>query len=101
MILHVLAFKNMIINSFTSPNFVDVEPDKAAVQLARSFALSLKNEPEKVDSYASLILYHIADFDDQTGVITSFDSPVLLLNCIDVINDLKVRFNNVSDDKKD
>lgn len=95
MILHVLCFKNALINSFTTPNFVDTEPEKAAVQLARSFALSFKSEPEKVSQYESLVLYHIADFDDQTGKLIPLASPVLLLNCIDVINDLKVRFNNV------
>lgn len=92
--LHMLMFRNVLIQTFTTPQFVDIEPENAAIQLQRSLVLSFGKEPEKVLSYDSLILYHVADFDDQTGVIAPLPEPVLLLNCIDIVNSLKVQASN-------
>lgn len=88
--LHVLVFYNVLISTFTTPQFTDIEPENAAIQLSRSLVLSNEKEPDKVRSYDSLILYHIADFDDQTGTITPLSHPVQLLSCIDVVNHLKL-----------
>ena len=36
MILNIIVFKNVKIGAFTTPNFIDLEPEKAAVQLQRA-----------------------------------------------------------------
>lgn len=90
--LHILCFFNVMISTFTTPQFVDIEPEKAAIQLARSLVLSYEKEPEKVLSYEHLSLFYIGDFDDQTGAITPLDKPTLLLNCFDEVNKIKVHY---------
>ena len=94
MLLHVLMFRNILIGSFTTPQFVDIEPDVAAKQLARSFAIAYKDDPKKVLAYEDLVLYHIAEFDDESGKLTPLPEKVLLLNCFDEIQRVKVFFSN-------
>lgn len=94
MLLHVLMFRNILIGSFTQPQFVDIEPENAAKQLARSFAVAYKNDPQKVLSYEDLILYHVAEFDDESGKLTPLPEKVLLLNCFDEIQRVKLFFSN-------
>ena len=42
MILNVVCFKNVDIDAFTQPQFIDIEPAKAAVQLSRALQLDLE-----------------------------------------------------------
>lgn len=98
--LHVLCFKNILISTFTTPQFVDVAPEDAATQLSRSLVLQFKKDPQKVLEYENLTLHHIAEFDDQTGIITPLPEPVLLLNCFDVVNQIKVQVAAMSEKKE-
>lgn len=98
--LHVLCFKNIMIATFTTPQFVDIAPEDAATQLSRSLVLQFKKDPQKVLEYESLTLHHIAEFDDQTGIITPLPEPVLLLNCFDVVNQIKLQVASQNDKKE-
>lgn len=75
MILNIIVFKNKRVEAFTNPQFLDIEPEKAAVQLARSLKL---NQGKK--EYLDLDMYFLGTFDDETGVITQVP-PHLLLEC--------------------
>jgi len=80
--LNILIFKNVLIGCFTQPQFSDIEPEKAAVQLARSLTL---NEDEKIDNqYKNLEMYYLGEFDDETGTIQCIE-PKKLLVCGEVI----------------
>ena len=81
MILHILMFKNHQLDCFTTPNFVDVEPNVAATQLKRSIITGIAENDKKAYQYRNLELFHVGDFDDVTGKITQFDSPIALLDC--------------------
>lgn len=82
MILNVIIFKNVKIDCFTQPQFTDVEPAKAALQLARSLKI---NEDKEIDKkYQPLEMYDLGTFDDQTGECNLHD-PELLLVCGSVI----------------
>ena len=85
MILNVLVFKNEKIGAFTAPHFIDIEPQKAAVQLARSMKLDL----EKATPYQNLTMWSLGTFDDEKGVFTLEDEPVLLLDCRAIWKGLK------------
>lgn len=80
--LHVLIFRNTKIGCFTQPQFSDVEPEKAAIQLGRS--LKLCEDVATLKKYEPLEMYHIGTFDDETGVFDAIQ-PVLLLNCVTCI----------------
>ena len=69
MILHIVAFKNKQINAFTQPQYIDIEPEKAAIQLARS--IKLEKNVENVLKYKDLDMYKLGTFDDETGIIVS------------------------------
>ena len=60
MILNVLIFRNTKIGCFTQPQFSDVEPEKAAVQLARS--LKINEDDAIARKYEPLELYEIGTF---------------------------------------
>lgn len=76
MILTVIIFKNKKAECFTTPQFVDVEPENAAVQLARSLMV---NEDEDVDKrYRYLDMYTIGSFNDETGDFTACKARKLL-----------------------
>ena len=79
MILNVLIFKNKKIECFTTPQFDDHEPEKAALQLARS--LKLNEGKKEIEIYKNLVLYYFGTFDDSTGKLDLLDEPKLLLDC--------------------
>ena len=79
MILNVLIFKNKKIDCFTTPQFDDHEPEKAALQLARS--LKLNEGKEEISHFKNLDLYFFGTFDDSTGKLVLLDEPKLLLDC--------------------
>lgn len=82
MILNVLIFRNKKIGCFTQPQFSDVEPEKAAIQLARSLKI---NEDEVIaKKYADLEMFEIGTFDDEKG-ICDWHQPRLLLVCADAL----------------
>lgn len=86
MILNIIMFKNKRINAFTNPNFTDIEPKKAAIQLARS--LQLNEDPKIKETYQNLDMYVCGQFDDETGVITQTE-PLKLLDCTEVLKDVR------------
>lgn len=77
MILNVICFKNMKVDAFTNPQFLDIEPKKAAVQLIRS----MKVNPEKAHPYQNLVMYFIGTFDDESGKFDLLDEPEMLVDC--------------------
>lgn len=80
--LNIIIFKNKKVDCFTQPQFTDIEPEKAAIQLARSLKI---NEDIKIDGqYQNLVMYVVGVFDDLTGVITTI-KPKKLLDCGKVI----------------
>lgn len=79
MITNILCFKNKLLNGvFTSPHFVDVEPEKAAIQLKR--AIMQNPIDQKALIYKGLILCFIGTFDDDYGTIKQ-EGPIELLDC--------------------
>lgn len=78
MILYVLIFRNTRIGAFTQPQFSDVEPEKAAIQLAR--ALKMSDDEAVLKKYSDLEMYDIGTFNDETGVFDA-KQPVKLLDC--------------------
>lgn len=85
MILNVVVFKNMEINAFTNPQFIDIEPAKAALQLARS----MKVAPEKATQFQNLTMWNLGEFDDESGRFDLLDEPYLLLDCRTIWKGLK------------
>ncbi len=69
--LFILIHKNMKINCFTQPIFVDIEPEKVAIQESRS--LLTCNEGKQILPYKNLKLYYVGLFNDETGEITTVD----------------------------
>lgn len=81
--LNILIFKNKKIDTFTQPQFTDIEPEKAAIQLSRSLLI---NEDEAIDKrYEHLNMFVLGTFDDNTGKCELLEKPKLLLNCSQVI----------------
>lgn len=79
MILNVLIFRNKKIECYTTPQFDDHEPEKAALQLARS--LKLNAGKAEIEQFKNLELYDFGTFDDSTGELKLLDEPKLLLDC--------------------
>lgn len=85
--LEILIFKNVELGCFTTPQFDDHDAEVVAVQLARSIKANLKgNTAEKVAHLKGLELYHLGDFNDETGKCNLLSQPKLLLNCTEVFN---------------
>lgn len=76
MTLDIVIYKNEKIGAFTTPQFIDIEPEKAAVQLVRS----LKVQPEKAGQFADLTFWKFGKFDDETGKIDLLPVPELLVD---------------------
>ena len=93
MILNVVCFKNTDIDAFTQPQFIDIDPPKAAVQLSR--ALQLDHEGKNDKQYLPLQMWSIGQFDDSTGVFTQ-NKPELLLTCSEVIIARKEKDNGAN-----
>lgn len=89
MILNVLMFKNLSLDCFTTPQFVDIEPEKAGEQLKRSIILN-KEDTAKIAPYRNLALFNFGTFDDVSGKIKFIKEPQLILDCSQVIDDLGV-----------
>ena len=87
MILDVVIFKNEKIGAFTQPQFIDVEPHNAAVQLVRSMKLN----PEKATHYQNLTMWYMGKFDDETGLFTLEDEYTLLA-------DLRITWKEMEDE---
>lgn len=82
--LNIIIFKNLSIGAFTTPNFTDIEPGKAAKGLERAIIANFESKPEMVKSYENLEMYCVGTFDDETGVISN-TQPVFLLSTHDLI----------------
>lgn len=98
MILDVIIFKNERVHAFTNPQFIDTEPEKAALQLKRSMIAN----PEKAAPYQNLTMWYFGTFNDETGEwIKPEDGIYQLLDCRIVWEDLKSEFlsKNGQDDK--
>lgn len=81
--LNIIIFKNKKVNCFTQPQFQDIEPEKAAIQLSRSLLL---NENPVIDKqYHDLDMYVIGEFDDTTGEMVPCQARKLL-DCTKVID---------------
>lgn len=76
MILNIIVFKNVKIGAFTTPNFTDLEPEKAAVQLQRAITLNA-DKPEYVNQYKNLEMFYLGTFDDENGKV-QIEEPKLL-----------------------
>lgn len=79
MLLNIIAFKNTAIKAFTNPQYLDLDADKAAVQLARSLTIGNKEVKTK---YRELDMYFLGTFDDESGILTPI-VPELILHCAD------------------
>lgn len=95
--LHIICFKNVLINAFTTPNFTDLDPEVAAKQLERSIVLN-QDKQEQIRPYRGLDMYHIADFDDETGVITPI-TPVLISSPRELL--LQLEAKKINEAKKE
>jgi len=76
-------FRNRKIGAFTTPQFIDIQPEVAAVQLSRS--LQINDKPDIDKTYQDLVMFHMGSFDDETGELIPLDEPKQLLVCGDVI----------------
>ena len=92
MILNILMFKNRKINAFTTPNFTDLEPEKAAKGLERSL-IANADDVKLLKSYENLDLFFVGTFDDEIGVITPV-RPEFLLSPAEII--LQIRTEKVN-----
>ena len=71
MILNILMHYNKKINCYTQPIFIDIEPEKVAIQESRS--IQVCHDVEKIRPYENLKLVYIGVFDDSTGEIRLTD----------------------------
>lgn len=97
MITNVIIFKNTIIGAFTRPEFLDIDADKAAVQLARS--LKLTEDDKVIKTYENLQMFYIGTFDDEKGEFNAI-SPQLMLDCGKLILEKKA-LNLVAEEVKE
>lgn len=97
MILNILMFKNRKINAFTTPNFTDLEPEKAAKGLERSLVANGDDE-KLLKSYENLDLFFVGTFDDEKGIITPVN-PEFLLSPAEIV--LQIRQEKVKAEIRD
>lgn len=81
--LYWVMFRNRKIGAFTTPQFIDIEPEKAAVQLSRS--LQINEKPDIDKTYQDLVMFYLGSFDDESGELVCLDEPRQLLVCGDII----------------
>lgn len=67
MMLYIVSYYNKKINAFTTPQYIDIEPGKAAIQLKRSILNIKEAEVQKISVYKDLDFYYLGQFDDETG----------------------------------
>ena len=101
MILNILIHKNTKIKCFTQPVFIDIDPEKVAIQESRTILTC--NEGEKILPYKNLKLYFVGLFNDETGDIITVDEegqPLMreLLDCKKIV---KSRLNELGWTEKD
>ena len=89
--LNWIQFRNRKIGAFTTPQFIDQEPEIAAMQLSRALQMDDKGEHDKI--YEPLVMYFCGTYDDETGSLVPLDEPKELLICSKVINQRKELFN--------
>lgn len=99
--LNILIHKNMKINCFTQPIFIDIEPEKVAIQESRSLLTCDKGET--ILPYKNLKLYYVGLFDDETGEIVTVDEngDSLLRELLDCRKIVKQRLKELGWTEKD
>lgn len=80
--LFMLMHFNKKINCFSQPIFIDIEPEKVAIQEARTLKVS---DIDKIIPYKNLDLYYIGDFDDETGDIIPLKKKKFLLDAGEIV----------------
>ena len=89
MILHIIIFKNKVIDTFTTPVYDDHNPLDAATQLSRTLRNAKASKDEKLKeaiiAYRFLDMYDFGTFDDSTGEFKLKKAPVKLLDCTKVL----------------
>ena len=92
MILNILMFKNRKINAFTTPNFTDLDPEKAAKGLERSLVANGDDE-KLLKSYENLDLFFVGTFDDEKGIIKPVqpDFVLFLVESVKLSQQVKVK----------
>lgn len=87
LVLNIIIFKNKKIDAFTTPQFIDIEPEKAALQLSRSIIMA--KDDKQVEQYKNLAMYAIGTFNDSTGEIHQ-EEIKLLLDCNQVLKQREI-----------
>lgn len=86
MILNIMMHKNKKIDCFTQPIFTDLDPEKFAIQEARS--LKIAKNLEDIVPYKNLTLFFLGTFDDESGaIVLEDDGPRLLMDCSKIVKD--------------
>ena len=85
--LYWVMFRNRKIGAFTTPQFIDQEPEVAALQLSRALQMDEKGEHDK--TYQDLVMFHLGSFDDEAGQLIPLEEPKALLDCKKVIDSRK------------
>lgn len=79
--LEIICYKNVKINAFTNPIYVDITPQNYAIQVAR--ALKTSEDVKLLGSYTNLEMYYLGTFDDESGVLVPSE-PDMLCNIKEV-----------------
>lgn len=84
--LYIIIFRDKSLGCFTQPQFTDVQPEKASLQLKRSLINAAKDgKAQDYLKYKTLDMYEMGTFDDETGEV-NMKKPCLLLTCSDAID---------------
>lgn len=75
MLLHVISLRNKVVEAYCTPSFEEADIDKLIQRLQRGIMLGNKQ-------YEKHALYHLADFDDETGEFKPVNE--LLVDCDDI-----------------
>lgn len=97
--LNVICFKNVKINAFTTPNFTDIDPEIAAIQLERSLIIN-SDKAEVLAPYKNLDMYHIGYFDDISGKFEGIE-PVFILSPREIILEIESKKLKEAEVKKE
>ena len=93
---YITMFRNVELECFTTPQFIDIEPEKAAEQLARSIKMAAKDNPKQLLNYRHLKLCYFGEFDDTTGKMDLLETPEEILDCAAL-----VKATGIFEEKKD
>ena len=86
--IHIIMFKNVKINAYTTPNFIDIEPEVAAEQLKRSIIINADDD-KLLAPYENLDMYWVGDFDDIEGIFYTNSEAQFLLSPRELILQLR------------